>query len=190
MRFLPTPLAGAVVVEQERHADERGHFARTFCEDEFAAAGLPTQFPQHSLSFNARAGTLRGMHFQLAPHEEPKLVRCTRGAVWDVLIDLRPGQPGFGRWHAEELSEENGRALYIPPGFAHGFQALRDDTELLYLIGTRYVPGAAAGLRWDDPQFAIPWPLPVTVISDRDRQLPTYARFVAANGPAATKAPA
>ena len=131
MLFRPTPLAGAVVVAPARHADARGHFARTFCTDEFAAAGLPTEFPQHSLSFNARAGTLRGMHFQLPPHAEPKLVRCTRGAVWDAIIDLRPASPTFGRWHAEELSEANGLALYIPPGFAHGFQALRDETELL-----------------------------------------------------------
>jgi dTDP-4-dehydrorhamnose 3,5-epimerase len=180
MLFRPTPLAGAMVVAPQRHADQRGHFARSFCEDEFAAAGLPSSFPQHSVSFNARAGTLRGLHFQLPPHEEPKLVRCTRGAVWDAIIDLTPGSPSFGRWHAEELSAENGLALYIPPGFAHGFQALRDETELLYLIGTRFVPQAAAGLRWDDPQFGIPWPLPVSVISDRDRQLPTYAEFLAA----------
>jgi dTDP-4-dehydrorhamnose 3,5-epimerase len=189
MRFRPATLADAVIVEQERHSDARGYFARTFCADEFAAAGLPTSFPQISVSFNAKRGTLRGMHLQREPHGEPKLVRCTRGAVFDAIVDLRAG-PGFGRWFAIELTEENGTALYIPPGFAHGFQCLSDETELLYLIGTRFVPEAAAGLRWDDPDVGIAWPRPVSVISDRDRDLPTIAQFAAANGPGPTKAPA
>lgn len=188
MRFLPAPLAGVVIVEQERHADARGYFARTFCADEFTAAGLPATFPQISVSYNERRGTLRGMHLQRDPHGEAKLVRCTRGAVFDVVIDLRPGSASFGSSYAIELTEGNGTALFIPPGFAHGFQCLSDATELLYLIGTRFVPAAAAGVRWDDPAAGIGWPLPVSVISERDRALPTIAQFAAAHGAGSSKA--
>jgi dTDP-4-dehydrorhamnose 3,5-epimerase len=183
-----TPLAGAAVVNQERHADARGFFARTFCEDEFADAGLPIAFPQHSVSFNAHRGTLRGLHFQLLPYEEPKLVRCTGGAIFDVIVDLRPDSPSFARWWGIELTAVNGTALYIPPGFAHGFQCLSDNTELLYLIGTRFVPAAATGVRWDDVDLAIKWPLPISVMSDRDRHLPTLAEFLDSNRPGPMKA--
>jgi dTDP-4-dehydrorhamnose 3,5-epimerase len=148
------PLAGVCIVEQERLADERGFFARTYDVD---ALGPVVQM---STSFNARAGTLRGLHFQAAPHEEAKLVRCTRGALWDVAVDLRADSPTRHRWHAVELTEANGLALFIPGGFAHGFQTLADETEVLYAMSTPYVAEAARGLRWDDPAFAIEWPAP------------------------------
>jgi len=149
-----TPLDGVRVVEPERHADERGFFARTY---DVEVLGPVVQM---STSFNARAGTLRGMHHQAEPHGEDKLVRCTRGAIFDVAVDLRPGSPTLHRWFGTELSEENGLALYIPAGLAHGFQTLRDDSEVLYAMSTPYVPGAGRGVRWDDPAFAIAWPDP------------------------------
>ncbi len=175
MKFIPTELDGAMLVEMEPHRDERGYFARTMCVEEFGQAGLVTGFPQASQSHNLRAGTVRGMHFQDPPHAETKLVRCVRGAVWDVIIDLRPGSPGRGRWQGFELSAANGRALYIPEGFAHGFQTLEDETDVLYLISHPYVPGVGRGARPDDPAFAIPWPLPVSVINDKDRTWPLFA---------------
>lgn len=147
-----TALAGLIVVEQERMADERGFFARTYDAAELGPV------VQMSVSFNARAGTLRGLHFQAEPHGETKLVRCTRGAVFDVAVDLRLGSPTRNRWHAEKLSAENGRALLIGPGFAHGFQSLAHDSEVLYAMDTAFVPGAGRGVRWDDPAFAIAWP--------------------------------
>ncbi|MES2711838.1 MAG: dTDP-4-dehydrorhamnose 3,5-epimerase family protein [Pseudomonadota bacterium] len=174
MRFTPLPLAGVVLVAIEPHRDDRGHFARSFCEDEFAAAGLPTRWPQMNVSVNARAGTLRGMHFQRPPFEEPKLVRCVRGAILDVVIDLRPGSATFCKHHSVPLDAASGDALYIPPGFAHGFQALQDDTEVLYMMGARFEPGAQDGVRWDDPAFAIAWPLPVSAISPRDAAYPDF----------------
>lgn len=174
MRFTRLPLEGAVLVGMEQHRDERGHFARSFCEREFAAAGLPTHWPQMNVSVNARAGTLRGMHFQRAPFEEPKLVRCVRGAVLDVVIDLRPQSTTCGRHVAVRLDAAGGDALYVPPGFAHGFQTLEDDSELLYLMGALFEPSAQDGVRWDDPAFGIAWPLPVTAISSRDAGYPDY----------------
>lgn len=176
MRFIEAPLAGAWVVEPERLGDERGFFARTFDRDEFAARGMEPAVVQCSTSFNARAGTLRGLHHQSEPHGEPKLVRCTRGAVFDVIVDLRPGSPTHRRWHGVELSAENGRALYVPPGLAHGFQTLEDSSEVLYMMGREYVPEAASGVRWDDPAFGIEWPpAPARVMSERDRDYPDYA---------------
>ncbi|HEX2086571.1 MAG TPA: dTDP-4-dehydrorhamnose 3,5-epimerase [Solirubrobacteraceae bacterium] len=171
MRFGETPLAGVLTVDVEPSADERGLFARTFDADAFAARGLSTDFPQCSTSFNVRAGTLRGLHYQAGAHAEAKLVRCTAGAAYDVVVDLRHGSATHGRWHAVELSAENRRALYVPRGVAHGFQTLVDATELLYMIDRRYEPSAARGVRWDDPAFGIVWPEPPAerTISARDR---------------------
>lgn len=174
MIFRPTPLAGAVLLELERKADERGFFARTWCREEFAAQGLDPALSQCSVSFNHRRGTLRGLHLQAAPHAETKLVRCTRGAVWDVIVDLRPESPTFRQHFAAVLSAETGNALYIPPGMAHGFQTLEDATEVFYQISVPYAPESARGYRWDDPAFGIPWPEPVTVISERDREWPDW----------------
>lgn len=168
MRFSELSLPGAHLVELEPHADDRGFFARTFCEDEFATAGLVNRFPQASVSYNARAGTVRGMHFQAAPHEETKLVRCLAGAVYDVIVDLRPTSPTYRRSLGVELSAKNRSALYIPRGFAHGFQSLQDDSELLYLIDVGYVANAARGVRWNDPAIDVTWPLPIKVIADKD----------------------
>lgn len=175
MQFVETKIAGVWVIEPDRFADDRGHFARTFCREEFAARGLVTDVAQCSVSFNARAGTLRGMHWQAAPHGETKLVRCTRGAVYDVAVDLRAGSPTFKQWVAVDLSAENGRALYIPDGCAHGFQTRADASEVFYQISTPYVPEAGRGARWDDPAFAIDWPdVGARIISARDRAYPDF----------------
>lgn len=174
MRFHPATLKGAYLIEPEPARDERGAFARTFCEREFAAQGLETRFVQHSSSSSVAKGTLRGMHFQREPHAEVKLVRCVRGGICDVIVDLRPGSPTFQRWEAFELSADNGRQLYIPKGFAHGFQTLVDDTELSYLISAYYVAGASAGYRHDDPAFGIAWPLSVTAIAGKDQAWPLF----------------
>jgi dTDP-4-dehydrorhamnose 3,5-epimerase len=174
MRFVETPLAGARVIEIEPHADARGFFARTFCRDTLLAAGLPGEFVQASVSHNIRRGTLRGMHFQAAPHEEPKLVRCTRGAIFDVIVDLRPASTTHRRWFGIELSAENHRTLYVPPGFAHGFQTLVDDTEILYQMAEPYVAAAARGVRWNDPAFGIAWPIAEPFMSERDASYPDY----------------
>jgi dTDP-4-dehydrorhamnose 3,5-epimerase len=156
--------------------DERGFFARTFCVQEFAAQGLETRFVQHSLSYTARRGSVRGMHLQYAPHEEVKLLHCVRGAIYDVLIDLRPESATYLRWEAFELTAKNRRQLYVPSGFAHGFQTLGRDTEVAYLISAFHTPAAAAGLRHDDPAFAIQWPLAVADISARDRSWPDFIK--------------
>ena len=172
MKFRPTPLAGAFVVEPERIEDERGFFARSFCESEFRARGLNPAVAQCNLSWNRRKGTLRGLHFQAKPHEEAKLVRCTRGAIWDVLVDLRDGSPTKLRWHAVELSADNRLGLYIPEGFAHGFQTLQDDSEVLYQMAESYHPELARGVLWNDPRLAIAWPLAEPILSERDRSYP------------------
>lgn len=174
MRFTPLPLAGVVLVAMAPHRDDRGYFARSFCEAEFAAAGLPTRWPQMNVSVNAVAGTLRGMHCQRPPFEEPKLVRCVRGAIVDVVIDLRPASATFRQHVAVSLDAASGDALYVPPGFAHGFQALRDDTEVLYMMGAAFEHAAQDGVRWDDPVFGIAWPLPVSAISPRDAGWPDF----------------
>ena len=169
MKFLPTPLAGACVIEPELLEDERGFFARSFCQNEFRAHGLNPVVAQCNVSFNRKRGTLRGLHYQAEPHADAKLVRCTRGAVWDVIVDVRKGSPTARKWHAVELTAENRRALYIPAGFAHGFQTLEDDTEILYQMSEFYHPDLARGLRWDDPKLGIGWPLPDPILSPRDR---------------------
>ena len=169
MNFVPTPLAGAYLVELERREDERGFFARSFCQDEFKAHGLDPCVAQCNVSFNASRGTLRGLHYQDRPHEEAKLVRCTRGAIWDVIVDLRSGSPTRLKCHAVELNEKNRSALYIPKGFAHGFQTLVADSEVLYQMSEVYHPELARGLRWDDPKLGIRWPLADPVVSARDR---------------------
>jgi dTDP-4-dehydrorhamnose 3,5-epimerase len=174
LKYTETPLAGAYVIELERHGDERGFFARTFCERELAAHGLPTHWPQCNLSRNARAGTLRGMHYNAAPHSEAKLVRCTRGAIFDAIIDLRATSATRDRWFGVELSDQEGNALYIPEGFAHGFVTLRDETDVFYHMGRFYEGGAARGLRWDDPRFGVVWPVRPTVLSERDRTYPDF----------------
>lgn len=174
MRFVETSVPGAVVVELVRHEDERGFFARAWDPDELVAAGLTPRLRQASFSRSARAGTIRGMHFQHAPHEEAKMVRCVRGAIFDVVLDLRPESPTYLAWHGVELSHDNGRAIYVPEGCAHGFQTLVDDADVLYLISCPYVPEAADGVRWDDPAFAIAWPLEPTVIGPKDREWPDF----------------
>ena len=174
MTFLPTPLAGAYVVELEQRVDERGFFARSFCQEEFKAQGLDPRIAQTNVSYNRRRGTLRGMHFQAAPYAEAKLVRCTQGAIWDAIIDLRPDSPSFKRWHGIELSAANRRALYVPEGFAQGFQTLADDSEVLYLMSQFYRPDSARGLLWDDPAFGIAWPIANPQLSERDRGLPYF----------------
>ena len=158
MKFVETPLPGAWVIEPERRSDERGWFARTFDAEEFRAHGMDSAVAQCNASHTARRNTLRGMHYQAEPHGEPKLVRCVRGAIFDVAIDLRPDSEAYCSWHGVELSSENARAYYIPAGFAHGFQTLADGCEVLYQMGHRYVPEAARGVRWDDPAFGISWP--------------------------------
>lgn len=174
MRFEETELRDARLIEPEPVRDHRGFFARTFCVREFADHGLTATFVQHSTSQSNTRGTLRGMHFQRAPHGEAKVVRCLQGAIWDVIIDLRPNSPTYRRWQGFELTPENRRQLYVPEGFAHGFQTLSDDTEVGYLISAFYVPDAASGVRHDDPAFDIDWPLEVTVISEKDRAWPEF----------------
>jgi dTDP-4-dehydrorhamnose 3,5-epimerase len=175
VKFSPTALAGACIIDIEPVQDERGFFARSWCREEFAKHGLNPDLAQCSISFNKKRGTLRGMHYQAKPHEETKVVRCTRGAIYDVIVDLRPESPTFRKWIAVELSADNRRMLYVPPGFAHGFQSLVDDTEVFYQISTFYHPESARGARWDDPAFGIEWPVMKRVISDKDRQYPDFA---------------
>jgi dTDP-4-dehydrorhamnose 3,5-epimerase len=175
MKFIPTSLADAMVIEQQRHGDARGYFTRIYCAEEFAAAGLVSSFVQANHSANVAAGTLRGMHFQHAPHGEVKLVRCVKGALHDVIIDLRPDSPTYRQWEGFDLTAENGRMLYVPAGFAHGFQTLVDDTHATYQVSHPYTPGAEGGVRWDDPAFGIVWPRPVSVISDKDAAWPLVA---------------
>jgi len=167
--FREAPLAGAFLVELDRRPDDRGYFARSFCVDEFAAHGLPTAVIQCNVSFNRTRGTLRGMHFQRAPMAEAKLVRCTRGAIYDVIVDLRPESTTYCRWYGFELTEQNGSALFIPEGFAHGFQTLADNSEVFYQMFAGYSPEHADGVRWDDPAFGIVWPLPVSSMAEKDK---------------------
>jgi dTDP-4-dehydrorhamnose 3,5-epimerase len=174
MRFDETRLRDAWLVEAVPAHDERGFFARTFCAEEYAERGLTTRFVQNSISYSKKRGTIRGMHFQRAPHGEVKVVGCLTGAIWDVIIDLRPGSATYRRWQGFELTAKNRRQLYVPEGFAHGFQTLCDDSEVGYLISVFYSPRAAGGVRYDDPAFAIEWPLPVSVISEKDRSWPDF----------------
>jgi dTDP-4-dehydrorhamnose 3,5-epimerase len=172
MRFAETDVAGVFLVEPERHPDERGFFARTWCADELRARGLEHRLAQCSVAFNHLRATLRGMHYQVPPHAEVKIVRCTSGALYDVAVDLRPDSPTFRRWVGVELTPANGRALYIPAGCAHGCQTLADQTEVAYQISAPHAPESARGVRWDDPFFGVAWPLPVEVIAPRDRDYP------------------
>jgi len=167
-------LGGAFTLQPERVTDERGYFARIFCADELARHGLRPEVCQSSVSFNAAAGTLRGMHWQAPPHGECKLVRCVRGAVWDALVDVRPGSDTFGRWWSVELSAANGTMLYVPEGVAHGFLTLAPASEVMYQMSDPYVPAAGRGVRWDDPAFAIAWPSAPAVMSERDRTYPDF----------------
>lgn len=176
MKFTATPLPGAYVIDIERLTDERGFFARTFCRDEFAARRLYPTFVQCNLSFNARKGTLRGMHFQDKPHEEAKLLCCTRGAIYDVIVDLRRESPTFRQWAAFELTAENHKLLYVPEGLAHGFQCLEDNTEVFYLMSEMHHPELARGVRWNDPALRIRWPLPDPIVSERDAAYPDFVQ--------------
>ncbi len=176
MRFTPTELDGAFVIEVERREDARGWFARTYCAQEFAAHGLPTHMVQANMSLTRKAGTLRGMHYQLPPHAEDKLVRCVHGAIWDAIVDLRPQSPTYCRWFGTELSEANGRMLLVPCGFAHGFVTLTDDAAVAYQMSNFYAPAAERGARYDDPAFGIAWPVQVLDVSDKDRAWPAYVR--------------
>lgn len=175
MIFTPLPIAGVWRVALSPVPDERGYFARTFCAAEFAEQGLLSLFEQSSLSRNTRAGTLRGLHYQAAPHAEAKFVRCVRGALVDVVVDLRAGSPTQGQWIAERLTADEGTGLYIAPGLAHGFQTLVDDTDMLYQITPAFRPGFGAGVRWNDPAFGIEWPLPNPILSDRDAAYPDWS---------------
>jgi dTDP-4-dehydrorhamnose 3,5-epimerase len=174
MLFRPTKLAGVWIVDLERREDERGFFARTWCKDELRAHGLTAELSQCSVSFNAKAGTLRGMHYQVAPKAETKLVSCWRGAIYDVVLDLRPGSPTFRQWLAEELTEDALRAIYIPEGCAHGFQTLKPGVLVQYLIAGTYSPDHARGVRWNDPAFAIEWPPAERMLSKRDATYPDF----------------
>jgi dTDP-4-dehydrorhamnose 3,5-epimerase len=174
MLFTPTKLNGAYILEVEPKEDERGFFARTWCKQEFSDRGLDPHISQCSISVNKKAGTLRGMHFQLPPFAETKLVRCTKGAIYDVIIDLRQDSKTFLKWVGVELSADNRKSLYVPKGFAHGFQTLEDNTEVFYQISENYAPEYARGVRWNDPKFAIAWPREINVISSRDRDYPDY----------------
>jgi dTDP-4-dehydrorhamnose 3,5-epimerase len=174
MKFIATPLTDAFVIEPEPREDSRGAFARVFCRDEFAAHGLISDVTQCNISFNPQRATLRGMHYQLSPHQEVKLVRCTRGAIYDVIVDLRRGS--CCRWFGVELSADNRRMLYVPKGFAHGYLTLLDNSEVFYQVSESYHPEAERGVRWDDPAFDIHWPLPPALISNKDSDHPLWAR--------------
>jgi len=173
--FAPTKLSGAVVIDLERREDDRGFFARSFCQREFEEHRLDPCVSQCNVSFNVRRGTLRGMHWQAAPHGEAKLVRVTRGAIWDVIIDLRPNSSSYAEWFGIELTAENRRALYVPVGFAHGFQTLVPDTEVFYQMSAAYVPDAQRGLRWNDPAFGVAWPIDPPFMSRGDESHPDFA---------------
>ena len=175
MKFATTTLKDAILIEPEPRSDERGFFARTYCRNEFAAAGLETDFVQGNMSFNHAKGTLRGMHFQHAPHEEVKVVRCIRGAIYDVIIDLRPESPSYLNWQGFELTEDNGLQLYVPCGFAHGFLTLCEEAAVAYQVSAFYAPGAEGGVRWNDSRFAIEWPGDVAVLSPKDAAWPDFS---------------
>lgn len=170
-------MKGVWWIELERREDERGFLARTYCDQEFGDHGLNTTWPQCNLTRTLKRGTIRGLHWQAAPRPEVKLIRCVRGAVWDVVVDVRPLSPTFGQWESFELSGDGRRQLYVPAGFAHGFQSLEDNSELHYQMGDSYVPELARGLRWDDPHVGIMWPLPVATLSPRDEALPGWDRL-------------
>jgi dTDP-4-dehydrorhamnose 3,5-epimerase len=175
MKFRETELKGAFIIDLEKREDERGFFARSWCQKEFEEHGLTPTVVQANISYNKKKGTLRGMHYQAAPYEETKLVRCTRGAIVDVIIDVRPKSATFRKWIGVELTASNYTMLYVPEGFAHGFQTLEDDTEVVYQVSQFYTPGAERGIRWNDPAFQIKWPGPVETTSDKDANWPDFA---------------
>lgn len=175
MKIHATNLQDAFLIEPTKFGDERGFFARTYCANDFAAHGLETQFVQQNMSRSVRRGTLRGMHRQRAPHAEVKLVRCTRGQICDIIVDLRPESPTFKQWQAFELTDENHLSLYIPRGFGHGFQTLCDDIEVSYLVSAHYAPQAEAGVRWNDPALGIVWPMEPSVVSEKDQSWPDFS---------------
>jgi dTDP-4-dehydrorhamnose 3,5-epimerase len=177
MKFTETRLKGAYIVEIEKMTDERGFFARSWCQKEFEAQGLAPDVVQTNVSYNMKKGTVRGMHYQISPYEETKLVRCTRGAILDVIIDLRPDSTTYKKWFGLELTADNYKMLFVPEKFGHGFQVLADDTEVTYQVSQFYTPGAEKGIRWDDPAFAIDWPFPVTVISEKDNNWPYFTAY-------------
>jgi dTDP-4-dehydrorhamnose 3,5-epimerase len=174
MKFVPLSLSGAYLVDVELVQDERGFFARTWCADEFKTHGLSTKPAQCSISYNKRRGTLRGMHYQAKPFAEAKLVRCSAGAIYDVIADLRPESATYRQWLAVELTAANRKMIYVPEDFAHGFQTLTDESEVFYQISVPYVSDCARGVRWDDPAFRIEWPIADPIISDRDRNFPGH----------------
>lgn len=174
MIFFETKLKGACIIEIQKMEDERGFFARAWCQKEFAEHNLTPRVVQANVSFNKKKGTLRGMHYQIAPYEEAKLVRCTSGAIYDVIIDLRPDSPTYKEWTGVELTAKNYKMLYVPENFAHGFQTLLDNTEVTYQVSQFYSPGSEQGIRWNDPTFGIEWPLAIQVISDKDKNWPDY----------------
>ena len=174
MNFSETKLKGAFVIELEKHQDERGFFARVFCQKEFEANGLIPDVAQANMSLSPTRGTLRGMHYQKSPFEETKLVRCTKGAIYDVIIDIRPDSPTYKQWTGVELTADNYKMLFVPKNFAHGFITLSDDTEVTYLVSQFYSPGSELGIRWNDPHIAIQWPMDVEVISDKDANWPDF----------------
>jgi dTDP-4-dehydrorhamnose 3,5-epimerase len=176
MKFIKTPLDGAYLIELEPIADERGFFARSWCREEFLSHGLNPNLAQCSISFNKKKGILRGMHYQEEPYQEAKLVRCYSGAIYDVILDLRPTSPSHRKWFAAELTATNRTMIYLPAGFAHGFQTLGDNCELFYQISESYKPECTRGVRWNDPTFAIQWPIADRIISDRDHSFPDYMR--------------
>jgi dTDP-4-dehydrorhamnose 3,5-epimerase len=168
MKFHPTPLSGAYLIELEPRGDDRGFFARLFCEQEFSEAKLTSRFVQANDAVSRNRGTLRGMHYQLGEAAEVKVVRCIRGALWDAILDLRPASPTFGKWFGANLNEDNRLMMYVPKGFAHGLITLRDDTEVLYLVSNFYAPEQERGIRWNDPRFNIAWPITPTELSPKD----------------------
>ncbi len=175
MLFIPTRLEGAFIIEPQKRGDTRGFFARSWCCREFAQHGLEFNPAQANIAYNNRAGTLRGMHRQISPHEEAKLVRCTRGVLYDVIVDLRPDSPTHCQWIGVELTQDNHRMLFVPEGFAHGYLTLSTDSEVFYLVSEFYAPEAERGVRWDDPAFSIKWPdMDDYLISDKDRSWPDY----------------
>lgn len=174
MKFIPTNLNDAVLIELERRSDERGFFARSFCVEEFAEAGLPTDFVQQNTSGSVKSGTLRGLHMQLEPDSEDKLMSCIAGSIFDVIVDLRPQSATFLQWQGFELSAKNARQLFVPKGFAHGYLTLAPNTEVRYLVSHRYTPSAEVGLRWNDPAFNIEWPIEPVVVSQKDQNWPDF----------------
>ena len=174
MKFSETQLKGAYFIEIEKLSDDRGFFARSWCQKEFEDHGLESGFVQANVSYNLKKGTIRGMHYQIAPYQECKLIRCTRGAIYDVIIDLRPDSPTYKQWAGVELTADNYIMFFVPEDFAHGFQTLTDKTEITYQVSQFYTPGAEKGIRFNDPEFNIQWPLEATIISDKDNTWPDF----------------